>query len=214
MNREIERIIEEVEIGGTNYMSDMFGQKVYSILSSMGDEDRKNILNEIKKSSTNQLFLPGRFYNFYYYPLFLKRAYEEYYDKNPFVFVLKREENIIHGLNLNYLDFNRRNKLLNKFFRYFVGDYENLNPFTNKILLNYKAMNAKSNFIEQKIIYRKYYINRINIVHNIPIRYVKIMSVFDEVSDFTVSKDLVYRLTLNEYYKNLKTETKKGKRQI
>jgi len=112
------------------------------------------------------------------------------------------------------LDFNRRNKLLNKFFRYFVGDYENLNPFTNKILLNYKAMNAKSNFIEQKIIYRKYYINRINIVHNIPIRYVKIMSVFDEVSDFTVSKDLVYRLTLNEYYKNLKTETKKGKRQI
>ena len=47
MNREIERIIEEVEIGGTNYMSDMFGQKVYSILSSMGDEDRKNILNEM-----------------------------------------------------------------------------------------------------------------------------------------------------------------------
>jgi len=212
---KVAEILKESEDRNIEYLSDVSMNWFYSTVSSMQKNGKDTLKREIlKNSEKSTLFLEGRFYYFDYFPKTLGNRYYERYDRNPFVYAFEMNSGVMHGFNINYLPMTKRIPFINKIFRYVIGDYTSESVMNSRIALDYDMMKKKSNFYEQNIIYRKYLSSRGSNFTIVPIKYVKIFSVLDNISNFGISEDVIYKAVLKNINKNNKKRYNRRKREI
>jgi hypothetical protein len=106
--------------------------------------------NEREQVSKQKLFLPGRIYTFQYNPLYKDKL--DYYDKRPIIFVhgvmtSKTGNQILVGINLNFLPEKVRVTVLEYFYQQFKGDYKKSDEVVGKIAIIQKAIQFLKNWL-------------------------------------------------------------------
>jgi hypothetical protein len=106
--------------------------------------------NERAQVNKQKLFLPGRIYTFQYDPLYKDKL--DYYDKRPIVFVhgvttSKTGNQILVGINLNFLPEQVRVTVLEFFYQQFKGDYKKSNDVIGKITIIQRAIQFLKNWL-------------------------------------------------------------------
>lgn len=208
----LEELIESANKNNISYLSDVSSNWFYSRINSMTESSRRKLKDEIISYEKNPLLKKGMFYHFDYYPLARGDRIFESYDRKPLILLLKVKEGIIHGLNINYLPVNKRVPFMNKVYRYLVGDVGG-SIFENRIALTYSIMSKNKTFIEHKVIYRKYFINRIKNMGIIPLKYMKIFSVMEN-SRFPTSENTIYSDVLTRMREERIKQTRKERKTI
>jgi hypothetical protein len=74
-------------------------------------------------------------------------------------------------------------------------------------------MTKNKTFIEHKVIYRKYFINRIKNMTIIPLKYMKILSVMEN-SKFPTSENTIYSDVLSRMREERMKQTRKERKTI
>lgn len=208
----LKNLLKSAKKNNINYLSDISSKWYYSQLDSMTESSRNTIKKEILNHEENFVLRRGRFYHFDYLPTERGDRIYESYDRKPLILFLKVEEGVLHGLNINYLPINKRIPFINKVYRYLVGDIGG-NSFQNRIGLTYSMMQKNKMFIEHKIIYRKYLINRAKNIKVIPLKYMKIFSVMEN-SRFPTSEDTIYSDVLARIKEERIKQTRKERKTI
>ena len=208
----LKNLLESAKKNNINYLSDISSKWYYSQLGSMSESSRNTIKKEILNYEDIPVFRRGRFYHFDYLPTQRGDRIYESYDRKPLVLFLKVEEGLLHGLNINYLPINKRIPFINKVYRYLVGDIE-ATSFQNRIGLTYSMMQKNKSFIEHKVIYRKYLINRAKNIKIVPLKYLKIISVMEN-SRFPTSEDTIYKDVLVRMKEERIKQTRKERKTI
>lgn len=212
----LEKILEDMEKENISYTSDTSNDWFYNEVMNLRPKEQLILQDEISLESDFIQFFRKNFYWFEYKPMeqyppnkgISPYAYDSY-DRRPFILLLKRKKNILHGLNLNYLYRRERNLLINFLFRYLKGDILDAREEISKIALEYKNMKQKDWVHWHKLIYRKYHVSRINNSRIIPIRYVKLFS-FLENSRFRSSINKIYKTSFRKMRKE-RMEQHQGK---
>jgi hypothetical protein len=215
-DRILDKILNRMEKENISYLSDTANDWFYNEIMLLKPQEKLILEDEILSESEFIQFFRKNFYSFEYKPSVprppfrddMRYVYDSY-DRKPFVLVLKRKKNIIHGLNLNYLYRKEKNNLMNFLFRFLRGDIMDPVEEISKIMVDYKLMKLKDWVHWHKLIYRRYDISRINNPRVVPIRYAKLFS-FLESSRFRSSKNKIYRTSFYKLRKE-RTEQHQGK---
>lgn len=106
--------------------------------------------NEREQVNKQKLFIPGRIYTFQYDPLYKDKL--DYYDKRPIVFVhgvmtSRTGNQILVGINLNFLPEQVRVTVLEYFYQQFKGDYKKSNDVLGKITIIQRAIQFLKNWL-------------------------------------------------------------------
>jgi hypothetical protein len=106
--------------------------------------------NEREQVNKQKLFIPGRIYTFQYDPLYKDKL--DYYDTRPIVFVhgvmtSKTGNQILVGINLNFLPEQVRVTVLEYFYQQFKNDYKKSNEVVGKITIIQKAIQFLKNWL-------------------------------------------------------------------
>lgn len=195
MSVSLQKIRKEYEEESMDYLSDTMFNWFLSKLNNYSSEDRDDLKKQILREEKNDRLLKGRFFYFQYFPTERGNTYYESYDRSPLILYLGKKEKIIHGINIHYLPLYRKIFFINKLFRYLVGDY-NKKSISNKIFLTYNMMEQRNSFFEERVIYRKYHINRIENIKIVPIKHIKLFSVLGNTSNFLYSEESIQNTTL------------------
>jgi len=161
-------------------------------IDTISDSSTYWFLNEIRKLNGNEKiklkeeiinekpfyqFFPRQFYYFNYFP---KESFrEDPYDRTPFIFLFKKRGSYLHGLNINYLPTKQKMLFMNFLYRNMVGDMDAREEQRSEIFMRYEIMKARNDTVWERVIYRKYFINRISQVYPIPIKNAKMFSYLD-----------------------------------
>lgn len=140
----------------------------------------------------------GNFYTFnYLYKEEPKSKFIPSYDRQPFIYMLKKEGTIIHGFNLNYLSPIKVLKIfMNDLFNFYYQQLDETEKNNNtKILANYKNILRYDRFFASRAIYRKYNLKFINSIKIVPKRYAKIYAMLGNGLFLNAPKTLVYSKT-------------------
>lgn len=212
----LKKILGDMEKENISYISDTANDWFYNEVMNLKPQEQLILQDEISLESDFIQFFRKNFYWFEYKPMeqyprnkgINEYAYDSY-DRRPFILLLKRKKNILHGLNLNYLYRREKNLLINFLFRYLKGDILDAREEISKIMLEYKNMKQKDWVHWHKLIYRKYHVSRINEPRVIPIKYVKLFS-FLESSRFRASLNKIYKTSFRKMRKE-RMEQHQGK---
>lgn len=212
----LKKILGDMEKENISYISDTANDWFYNEVMNLKPQEQLILQDEISLESNFIQFFRKNFYWFEYKPMeqyprnkgINEYAYDSY-DRRPFILLLKRKKNILHGLNLNYLYRREKNLLINFLFRYLKGDILDTREEISKIMLEYKNMKQKDWVHWHKLIYRKYHVSRINEPRVIPIKYVKLFS-FLESSRFRASLNKIYKTSFRKMRKE-RMEQHQGK---
>lgn len=212
----LKKILGDMEKENISYISDTANDWFYNEVMNLKPQEQLILQDEISLESDFIQFFRKNFYWFEYKPMeqyprnkgINEYAYDSY-DRRPFILLLKRKKNILHGLNLNYLYRREKNLLINFLFRYLKGDILDTREEISKIMLEYKNMKQKDWVHWHKLIYRKYHVSRINEPRVIPIKYVKLFS-FLESSRFRASLNKIYKTSFRKMRKE-RMEQHQGK---
>lgn len=211
---KLDELLEEMVEDNVEYLSDVSMKWFYSRLIEMKASDKTSIKNEIKNEVEVVLPRKGRFYYFDYMPINRKNDIYESFDRKPLVLFLEKRDKTLYGLNINYLRIDKRSLFLNKCFRYLVGDMKNENPYLNRLALNYRIMELKNNFVEHKVIFRKYLIGRIKNLRLIPLNRIKIFASLENTSMFPMGIDKIHNKVNILLKEEARKRTKKSKKKM
>lgn len=208
----LQKIQEEYEEENMDYLSDTMSNWFLDKLNDYSDEERNFLKKQILKDEKTNRLLRGRFFYFQYFPVERGNIHYESYDRSPLILYLGKKEKIVYGMNIHYLPPFRKIFFINKLFRYLMGDY-NKKSISNKIFLTYDMMKDRSSFFEERVIFRKYYINRIRNIKIVPLKHLKLFSVLGNTSNFLYSEKSIQNTTLIRLReeKNKKLRDKKRK---
>jgi hypothetical protein len=106
--------------------------------------------NEREQVNKQKLWIPGRIYTFQYDPLYKDML--DYYDRRPIVFVhgvvkAKNGNDILVGLNLNFLPEKVRVTVLEYFYQQFKNDYAQSGEIVGKITIIQRAIQFLKNWL-------------------------------------------------------------------
>lgn len=172
----LQKFLDKMKEENKDYLSDNSTPWIYNELADYQVNDKLSMSSEIIKKQKFTQFFKGNFYFFEYKPLKKGGKYFEYYDRRPFIFYLGKDEDFVYGLNLNYLYPIEKVKFLNYCFQYVKGNIFESQERETRILVNYNRMDQRDGVFWHKIIFRKYYINRMKYRMWIPKKYVKIFA--------------------------------------
>lgn len=195
---KLESLLEEMRENNVDYLSDTSMKWIYSQLRTLKNSDRQSIKEEIVREVENVVFRKGRFYYFDYLPTKRRNDAYESFDRRPLILFLAKRDKLIYGLNLNYLRIDRRYLFLNKCFRYLVGDMKDQDHYADRLALDYLIMNKNNTFIEQKVIFRKYLINRMKNLRMIPLNKIKIFASLNNVAKFPIGEDKIHVVVMRK----------------
>jgi len=189
-------LLEKAKSKNVDYPSDYSMGWFANQVNAMSEADGISLMKEIRESEKKERnLLIGRFYHFDYFPTEIGDSIYESYDRTPLILYLGRREGVLHGLNINYLRMEKKTLFMNKCFRFLVGDLFADRSLENKIALKYDFMDNKGIFLEHKVIFRKYLINRIKNPRIIPLKYIKIFSTLN-VSRFQIGESKIQATVL------------------
>lgn len=174
--KELEKLLDKMEAENVDYLSDNSTTWIFNELSDYKTRAKLSLSSEILKAVRFLQFFKGNFYYFEYKPLKRGGKYFEYYDRRPFIFYLGKDDTFIYGLNLNYLYPAEKVKFLNYCFQYTKGNIFESQERETRILVNYNRMENRDGVFWHKVIFRKYYINRIKYKTWVPKKYAKIFA--------------------------------------
>lgn len=187
--------------------------------------------NEREQVNKQKLWLPGRIYTFQYDPLY--KDVLDYYDKRPIVFVhgvvkAKNGNDILVGINLNFLPEKVRVTVLEYFYQQFKNDFAKSNDVVGKITIIQRAIQFLKNWLGiQKIFddqakvgyqfaFRNYIISParmkgVTLVENTDWAYIPFLQTKDIVGKGLNEIYSEYKATLNTNLKKKKIDPKKSK---
>lgn len=195
---KLESLLKEMREEKMDYLSDIFMKWVYSRMRTFRASDKRDIKEEILKEIVNVVFRRGRFYYFDYLPTQRRNKIYESFDRRPLILFFAKRDNVVYGMNLNYLRFDKRYLFLNKCFRYLVGDLKDDNHYADRLALSYLAMTKNNLFVEHKVIFRKYLINRMKNLRMIPMNKIKIFASLNNVAGFPLAESKVHLTVLRK----------------
>lgn len=208
------RLMLEMAKENISYESDVAISWLYSALATISENDWLSLYREITQTlEFRGRFFWGNFYHFDYIPMENAGGGYEAYDRKPLILMLHRQGNIIHGLNLNYLGKIEKIRFVNTLFRFIRGDI-NRGEMASRVILDYEMMNSKAGIVEQKVIYRKYIVNRIREVNVIPTKYLKIFAIMEPSLFRGVSYNKIHKTTKKKIAERRLEERKKNQRRI
>lgn len=213
MSISLQEIRNGYEEENLDYLSDVMSNWFLDKIKEYSEEDRRSLKNQILREEKQNRFLKGRFFYFQYFPTERGNSYYESFDRSPLILYLGKKEKIIHGMNIHYLPTFRKIFFMNKLFRYLGGDY-NAESSSNKIFLTYDMMKQRDSFVEERVIYRKYYINRIRNIKIVPVKHIKLFSLLGNTSNFLYSEKSIQNTTLLNLRAQRNKKSKSRERKI
>lgn len=207
-------LLEKAKSKNVDYPSDYSMAWFANQVNSMTQADGISLKKEIRESEKEERnLLIGRFYHFDYFPMERGDSTYESYDRTPLILYLGRREGILYGLNINYLRMEKKIPFMNKCFRFLVGNLFSDRSLENKIALKYDFMENKGIFLEHRVIFRKYLINRIKNPRIIPLKYIKIFSTLD-VSGFLTGEAKIQSTVLRKLREEKRRFDKRARKTI
>ena len=194
----IEKLQEKMNQEGMWYEDSTFFDWVQNEMLLMKNADLeklfKEILNEEKFTAWNR----GNFYTFRYnYKNEPKSKFVPSFDRQPLIYLLKQEGQILHGFNLNYLNPTVFLKhFMHDLYSFYYGNFDEDESSSNsRILATYRNIERYDRLFISKVIYRKYTLKNINAVKVIPKRFAKIYACLGNGIFPKASKGSVYAAT-------------------
>jgi len=118
-------------------------------IRKLGRNDSQHIMNQ-KEFLVNRI-IPGKMYLFFYDPKF--KNVLPYYDRFPLILPFRKVENRFFALNLHYLPYGARFKLLGYLFDYLNNDSMNE---TTKLNITWKILNSSTKLEPVKACVKQY----------------------------------------------------------
>lgn len=169
-------IITKMEQQNIRFKDKNFYDWIKNELDLMSGNKKKILEGEILKTEMFRTWYKGNFYTFKYN--FQSKPTSPYipsYDKEPFIYLLKREKGILHGFNMNYLSPVFAREFMEDIYEFYPGPFEE-EQTTNisKIMATYENIERYDKLLVSKAIYRKYNLKYINNINVVPKVYAKI----------------------------------------
>lgn len=194
----IEKIQEKMDQEEIWYEDSNFFDWVQNELLLMNNSDLEELFKEIVNVEKFSQWNGGNFYTFRYnYKNEPKSKFIPSFDRQPLIYLLKREGQTLHGFNLNYLNPTVFLKpFMHDLYSFYFGDFgEEEKSSNSRILATYKNMERYDRLFISKVIYRKYNLNNINTVKVIPKRFAKMYACLGNGIFPKASKGSVYVAT-------------------
>lgn len=194
----IEKLQEKMEREEVWYEDPTFFDWVRNELLLMNDTEVGELFEEILSTEKFSQWNRGNFYTFRYnYKNEPKSKFVPSFDRQPLIYLLKREGQTLHGFNLNYLNPTVFLKpFMHDLYSFYFGDMgEEEKSSNSRILATYKNIERYDRLFISKVIYRKYTLKNINNVKVIPKRFAKIYACLGNGIFPKASKGVVYAAT-------------------
>lgn len=191
---------EKMKDQEVDYEDKVFMDWIQNEVNILSGPKKQELILDILKIENFKNWFRGNFYTFNYrYQNDPTSKYIPSYDRNPFIYLLKREGNLIHGFNLNYLNPSNVMKLfMNDIFSFYYGELnEEEKSYNSKSLATYSNILRYDKLFVSRAIYRKYNIKLINNLNVVPKRYAKIYAMLGGGIFPKASKSMVYQATIN-----------------
>lgn len=195
----LEQIEFKMKQQNIKYEDSAFTDWIYNEIAMMSPLRKIELADEILESEKFSIWYPGNFYTFdYELPEDPRHKYIPSYDEAPFIYLIKKENNILHGFNLNYLNPSNLMKIfLDNIFTFYYSYLDEREKTSNsRCLANYENILKYDRLFMSRAIYRKYDVKFMSNIKIVPKRYAKIYGMMGNGVFLLAPKSTVYGATL------------------